>query len=172
MIGGLYENSVSRKYLSTTLPYYIDDMTWCVGRSNLSPKWKNVFIIFDSSIWILIISIFMLMALIFYYYAKKVRKDQEHLLWSILNALSLTINNFDYLQSRNPLKRIFIAISLFYGIHIGVAYRSSLINVLTSPRYEPQTEDLQTAIANNFSFTGNINILEFLDKSDEVDIQI
>lgn len=28
MIGGLYENQVSRKFLSSSIPYYQDDITW------------------------------------------------------------------------------------------------------------------------------------------------
>lgn len=47
MIGGLYENQVSRKILSSSIPFYQDDITWCVAKAGLAPKWMNVFIIFN-----------------------------------------------------------------------------------------------------------------------------
>lgn len=47
MIGGLYENQVSRKVLSSSIPFYQDDITWCVAKAGLAPKWMNVFIIFN-----------------------------------------------------------------------------------------------------------------------------
>ena len=40
MIGGLYDNDVSRKLLSTTIPYLGDEMTWCVRKSELAPNCK------------------------------------------------------------------------------------------------------------------------------------
>lgn len=51
MIGGLYDNKVSRKLLSTTIPYDSDEMTWCVQKSGLRPNWMNVFAIFDIMLW-------------------------------------------------------------------------------------------------------------------------
>jgi hypothetical protein len=38
MIGGLYDNEVSRKLLSSTIPYLGDEMTWCVRKSDLAPN--------------------------------------------------------------------------------------------------------------------------------------
>jgi hypothetical protein len=48
MVGGLYENQISRKLLSSSIPYYQDDITWCVAKAGLAPKWMNVFVIFNS----------------------------------------------------------------------------------------------------------------------------
>lgn len=168
MIGGLFENAISRHLLSSTLPYYLDDITWCVARANFAPKWMNIFFIFSTVVWILVIVIFLLMGLILYAFARRHRKSEEKLVWSILNAFSVTVNNFDYLQSGNFLFRFFMAISLFYGIHISAAYRSSLIKMLTSPRYETQVADIKAAAANGFQFKGNINVLMLLEKNDTV----
>lgn len=170
MIGGLFENHVSREHLSSTLPYYMDDLTWCVARADFAPKWMNIFYIFDIITWTIIIVVFILMGFILYIFARQHRKNDDRIVWSILNSFSLTINNFDYLQSNNFLYRLFIMVALFYGIHIGVAYRSALINMLTSPRYEPQVANIQTAVANNFTFKGNVNVLLFFDKEDNVSV--
>lgn len=50
MLGGLYENSISRKLVSSSIPYYQDDITWCVAKAGLAPTWLNVFIIFNSKL--------------------------------------------------------------------------------------------------------------------------
>jgi hypothetical protein len=47
-VGGLYENPISRKLVSSSIPYYQDDITWCVAKAGLAPTWLNVFIIFNS----------------------------------------------------------------------------------------------------------------------------
>lgn len=50
MIGGLFENNISRKLVSSSIPYYQDDITWVVATAGLAPKWLNVFIIFNSNL--------------------------------------------------------------------------------------------------------------------------
>jgi hypothetical protein len=142
-------------------------MTWCVARAEHTPKWLSIFIIFNSSTWLLIAIIFLLMTKISYLFANNIRQSNDNFLWSIFNTLSLTINNFDYMQSKRLFFRIFIAFSLYYGIHIGTAYRSLLIDVLTRPRYEKQVDNVRDALAKSYTFTGNINILNFTDQ-DEV----
>jgi hypothetical protein len=46
-VGGLYENPISRRLVSSSIPYYQDDITWCVAKAGLAPSWLNVFIIFN-----------------------------------------------------------------------------------------------------------------------------
>jgi hypothetical protein len=48
MVGGLYENKISRSLVSSSIPYYQDDITWCLKKAGLAPTWLNVFIIFNS----------------------------------------------------------------------------------------------------------------------------
>lgn len=50
MVGGMYENPISRKLVSSSIPYYQDDITWCVSKAGLAPTWLNVFIIFNSEL--------------------------------------------------------------------------------------------------------------------------
>jgi hypothetical protein len=52
MVGGLSENPISRKLVSSSIPYYQDDITWCVSKAGLAPTWLNVFIIFNSIFFI------------------------------------------------------------------------------------------------------------------------
>lgn len=48
MVGGLYENKISRSLVWSSIPYYQDDITWCLAKAGLAPTWLNVFIIFNS----------------------------------------------------------------------------------------------------------------------------
>lgn len=48
VVGGLYENHISRRLVSSSIPYYQDDITWCTHKARLAPTWLNVFIIFNS----------------------------------------------------------------------------------------------------------------------------
>jgi hypothetical protein len=48
LVGGLYENKISRSLVWSSIPYYQDDITWCLSKAGLAPTWLNVFIIFNS----------------------------------------------------------------------------------------------------------------------------
>lgn len=47
MVGGLYENPISRRHVHSSIPYFQDDITWCVSKAGFAPTWMNVFVIFN-----------------------------------------------------------------------------------------------------------------------------
>lgn len=87
MIGGVDEDSNSRKYLSSSIPYYQDDQTWCVATAKPQELWKNIFNLFPTFIWSLIILVVYLMAIILYYFIK-LDDRSENFAWMLLASLS------------------------------------------------------------------------------------
>lgn len=61
-----------------------------------------------------------------------------------------------------------MATFFFYGLHINTAYHSSLINVLTNPRYESQIDTIERAIQEGLKFYIAESSLAFLEKNDQV----
>lgn len=93
---------------------------------------------------------------------------KENAMWSFLMTLSMTISNYAHYWPNKNSMRIFVAAICLYGLNINAAYRSSLIKVLTEPRFEPQISTVHEALSNDFTFTGGENTLEFLAGGDEV----
>lgn len=164
----MYENKISRQLLSTSVPYFQDDITWCVATSTLAPTWLNVFVIFDSKIWITTFIVLCLTTAVLHYYTKLEDKPHDNVLWTFLQALRFTLAQSTTYFPEKLFIKLFLTAFLFYGLHISAAYSSSLIKVLTRPVYEDQISDIQSAIENKMTFMGGDNVFTFFEKDDEV----
>ncbi|XP_062546287.1 uncharacterized protein LOC134212439 [Armigeres subalbatus] len=168
MIGGLYENPISRKLLSSTIPYYQDDLTWCVPPARLAPKWPNVFIIFNIWIWMLAIGIIFVSAGVIAGFNFFEEGYPENYSWMLVQSLALSLGlSATYWPQRLSI-RLFLLVYMFYGMHWDVAHHSFLITVMTRPRFEKQISTAEAAIEKAFSFVGPENTLVFFDKPDHV----
>lgn len=68
--------------------------------------------------------------------------------------------------------KFFLAGMFFFGIHINTAYKSYLINVLTTPRNEEQINTVEKAIEAKLIFQLNENVVELLnEKKDPVNVK-
>lgn len=168
MIGGLYDNEVSRKLLSTTIPYDSDEMTWCVPTSGLAPNWMNVFAIFDIMLWFYAIVCMAMCTLIFFVSVKIENDRRENILWSLMITLCYSIGIPGHYNPRRLFIRFYIAFLLLYGMHFSAAYHSFLLSVLTTPRYEHQVATIHEAIAGDYQFTGGENLKAVFEGSDRV----
>ncbi|XP_055585201.1 uncharacterized protein LOC129738049 [Uranotaenia lowii] len=168
MIGGLYENPIGRKLLSSSIPYYQDDLTWCVPSARLAPKWMNVFIIFSIWIWLVTVVIIIVTAVILYAMNRigSDYRDHQNFSWMLLQSLALSLSIYAHWWPTRLTVQIFLLCYMFYGMHWSVAYHSFLITVLTRPRYEVQISSVEDAISNGFEFAGAENTLVHFDKPD------
>lgn len=168
MIGGLGETELTRKKLSSSIPYYTDDLTWCIAKAGLAPTWLNVFKIFDVSTWI-VIAVMLLLTTIVLHKFKKSDRNHENLGWSFLITLSMTISNPGHYQPNKFFIKIFFMTLAIYGMNFGAAYHSILISVLTSPRYDKQISSLNEILNNNFKISGGHHILTYFKENNEVE---
>uniref|UniRef100_A0A182YGJ7 Putative ionotropic receptor ligand binding domain-containing protein n=1 Tax=Anopheles stephensi TaxID=30069 RepID=A0A182YGJ7_ANOST len=168
MIGGLHENPISRKLLSATIPYYQDDLTWCVPTARHAPKWLNVFIIFNVWTWLIAIGIIFAAAGLLYRFNYVERLYRVNYTWMLLQSLAFSLSVYAHYWPRRVSIRLFLIGYMFYGLHWNAAYHSFLISVLTRPRYEPQISTIQQAIQAGFGFVGAENTLGHFDKPDAV----
>jgi hypothetical protein len=139
MIGGLYDNDVSRKLLSTTIPFDSDEITWCVARSGLAPNWMNVFAIFKASLWLNVIIFLFLCSIVLFFFIKNEKVRRDNFMWSFLITLCFSIGVYGHYEPKKGTLRIYVGCLLFYGIHFSSAYHSFLLSVLTTPRFDHQT---------------------------------
>lgn len=167
MIGGMDEDSNTRKYLSSSIPYYQDDQTWCVATAKPEELWRNIFNLFSTLVWSLIILVVCLMAIMLYFFIK-LDKKTENFMWMLLASLSVTMGISTTYDPKNTNTRIIFFIFLFYGLLFSTAFNSFLVGVLTNPRQKEQISDLPQAVASNLEFNGGTVTLEHIDAVDEV----
>ncbi|XP_058458991.1 uncharacterized protein LOC131435082 [Malaya genurostris] len=166
MIGGLYENPISRKLLSSSIPYYQDELTWCVPTARHAPKWLNVFIIFNIWTWLAAIFIVFVGAAVIYYFNRIEKKYPDNYTWMALQSLALSLSVYAHYWPSKFSTRCFLIGYMIYGLHWNAAYHSFLISVLTRPRFETQIGSVDDAIANGFQFVGAENSMVHFDKPD------
>ena len=127
MIGGLSENPISRKLLSASIPYYQDDITWCVPKARLAATWLNVFIIFGWSTWLAFVIVILFTSILIYRFNKIEGRYNENIFWSLLQSLAISLSSYAHYWPNRSFIQVFLLGYFFYGIHFNTAYRSSLI---------------------------------------------
>ncbi|XP_059611138.1 uncharacterized protein LOC132258050 [Phlebotomus argentipes] len=166
MIGGLTENSISRKMLSTSIPYFQDDITFCVGKAALAPHWMNVFAIFNLSIWLFTIVSLYVTGYLLRTFSRMDTAETGNIIWALLQTLAVTLYTYGSYNPRRFFARIYFCCLMIYGLHFNTAYASFLITVLTRPRYEVQVSSLPMAVAESYHFVGSENSLNYFTKDD------
>lgn len=167
MVGGMDEDSNTRKYLSSSIPYYQDDQTWCVANAKPEELWRNIFNLYSTLVWSLIILVLYLMALMLYFFIKLDYKS-ENFMWMLLASLSITLGLSTTYDPKNAKIRLIFFIFLFYGLLFSTAFNSFLVGVLTNPRQKEQVSNLHQAVTSNLQFNGGTVTLEHFDAKDEV----
>ncbi|KAL7026414.1 hypothetical protein ACKWTF_013904 [Chironomus riparius] len=168
MIGGLFENQISRKLLSSSIPYYQDDITWCVSKAGLQPIWLNVFIIFNYKTWIALILTLFITSAVLFIFVRIEGNYRENYAWAFLIMFSVSTGQYAHYQPIRFGLKIFFVGFFFFGLHISTAYHSYLINVLTNPRYLTQIDSLTDAMKTNMTFKAAENAKEFFQKNDSI----
>lgn len=164
MCGGFKADTKLNRSIQSTIPYAFDDVTWCVHTADLAPAWLNTFKTYSGGLWLAIgISIATSSFLLFLFIKLEQETRHQNLAWSCLNIFGTFISMFTVkYDPRMIYIRIFMAALLFAGINLWAAYTSSLISILTRPRYNKQVSTVPEAIAADMVFYGNINYFEYI----------
>lgn len=175
MVGGFFENSISRQIMSSSIPYYQDDLTWCVPNADLASNWTNVIGIFSFTTWMVTVIALLLSGLIILKFARREEhQNHENVSWSIMISFAYTMSNAAHFFPARINVMIFTSILMFYALHINIIYHSFLITVLTRPKYQPQIENQQMAVHAKMHFYGNEDTLAHFKgkKSDKISKEI
>lgn len=95
-------------------------------------------------------------------------KYRENYVWSLMTTMAMTTGQYGHYWPVKSYIKIFLAAVFIFGLHVNTAYSSSLIKVLTNPRYNDQINTVEEAIKAGLSFEVGENTVEFLKKDDAV----
>ncbi|KAK4878753.1 hypothetical protein RN001_011259 [Aquatica leii] len=122
------------------------------GGDTISPI-KTLFIIFKIEVWIMIIVSLGLTTLalwlIFSFDKKQFSIFKFADIW--FNVFLATIWGYFVAVPKNIKARYIIMCYLVYQIHIQTGFTSNLVNVLTTPQYEPGIQNLEELVKSNLS---------------------
>lgn len=164
LCGGFKTDPKLNRSVQSTNPYAFDDVTWCVRTAALAPAWLNTFKTYSGGLW-LAIGVSIATSSFFLFIFIKFEKETRHqnLAWSFLNIFGTFISMFTIKYDPRMIHiRIFMAALLFAGINLWAAYTSSLISILTNPRYNEQISTVPEAVEAGMVFYGNINYFEYI----------
>lgn len=147
------EDTFTRKHLSSTIPYYQDDQTWCVAVAKPEDLWRSFFHLFKPIEWIVIVAMIYLIAIILYFLSR-IDGRHENMHWTLLSSLSITLGLSTVYEPNKTNTRFMFVSFLFYGLIFSSSFHSFLVNVLTNPFQKPQVDNLFSAATLGFTYLG------------------
>lgn len=171
-IGDLHMNNLSNEHFTTSHPYFHDELTWCVQKSQTIPSWKKIFYLCnDPLVWIL------------------------HTIMNFSSVLLIfSLQRFEDLQPKWDWNRITLAGFAFF---LGVAYRfrpqifplrvyytfvvfgcmlysnvilSAIINIIWEPIYQHQVKSIKEVVDGSFEMVGDELALRHMIQNNEVSL--
>ncbi|XP_013102484.2 uncharacterized protein LOC106083778 [Stomoxys calcitrans] len=171
VIGGIDEDPSISQYVSSTIPYHQDDLTWCVAKARRSYNLFSFVATFDETAWILTL-IFILTVSFSITISRRFLKLRLHCLKSYLSTnmyimgviLSQAIN-----LPRIPTSlQICFGTTFFMGLIFSNVYQSFLISTLTTPKLSHQISHTEEIFANRMDVMGSVDNVRHLSKEGEV----
>lgn len=174
---GSFAATVMRNYYFDYVTYNIpESLTWCVPHAKNQKKWKKLLLVIPAELWFFTISIFLVVSICMWGLSNFENNDSSsYKIFSscIQNTFSIFVNMAVKVQPKSFPVRILFIIWVFFSLHFSALYQTSLISILTKPKYEQQVTTIYDIFENDLEMWFISNTKQyFLDKSDWVSIQI
>lgn len=171
ILGGIDEDPSISQFVSSTIAYYQDDLTWCVARAKRKYDLFNFVQSFHISTWLLICALILISSLNVYLAQK---------------LLNIRLINFDgffatflriigiILSQSTQLTRLPYSLQIAFGNTFFLAmifvniYQSFLVSTLTTPKSFYQISHLEEIYLNRMTVTGSAENVRHLNKDGEV----
>ncbi|XP_005180602.1 uncharacterized protein LOC101891574 [Musca domestica] len=170
VIGGIDEDPSISQYVSSTIPYLQDDLTWCVAKARRSHNLFNFMSTFDAKAWLLTLT-FILTASLSIAMSQKFLKLRLHIMKSYF-SINIYVMGVVLSQAVN-LPRIPTSLQLcfgttfFMGLIFSNVYQSFLISTLTTPKSSYQISHIEEIYANRMNVMGSVDNVRHLSKEGE-----
>lgn len=171
VIGGIDEDPIISQYVSSTIPYHQDDLTWCVAKAQRSYNLFSFMSTFEPKAWILTF-IFILTA------SLSVRMSQNYLKFYIKSFRNyFTVNMYimgTMLSQSISLRRLPTSLKLSFGaiffmsLIFSNVYQSFLVSTLTTPKSSYQISHTQEIFQRRMRVMGSVDNVRHLNKDGEV----
>lgn len=169
LIGGLDRDMRVEKLLWISIPYIMDDQTWCVATARPRDIWRNVFGIYTLFTWSALIAVIFLVATVIYAFMQLERRADNYV-WTLLIGMAAALGQTAAYEPWRASIRVFMCFLFLYGLVMTSSFSSFLISILTQPRYKTQIDSVRSAIQADVQFSGGEVALSHYLGTDEVNI--
>ncbi|EDX13067.1 GD18908 [Drosophila simulans] len=171
IVGGIDEDPSISQFVSSSIPYHQDELTWCVARAKRRHGFFNFVATFNADAGFLI-GIFVVTCSLVVWLAQRVSGFQLRNLNgyfpTCLRVLGILLNQAIPAQDFPITLRQLFALSFLMGFFFSNTYQSFLISTLTTPRSSYQIHTLQEIYSNKMTVMGTSEHVRHLNKDGEI----
>lgn len=164
VVGGIDEDPNLAQYISATLPYFQDELTWCVRKVGFDYDWFSFVYSFRLSTWTLIGVVLITVITFLYVYENKFRRKSTSFLTILFMIYGVLLNQNSGRISASLSVRIVIISYLSFSLIISNTFQGFLFGKLTLPRSPHQISTVYEMRVNELRITGSVGIISHLNK--------
>lgn len=148
----IHLNLKNKTVFSESIPYYYDDITWCVQLAKSRETYLNILYLLDSPMWILHFFFDILMGTIFFYLLRfdNVLKCYS---WNIILFMTIAMGQSVTLKPKNWIVRIFYFLMALYGLQWNAICCGVIISIIKKTRMAWQLDNIEDALYYDFNVT-------------------
>lgn len=167
-IGGLTNDISLKTEFVFTLPYYSDDITWCISRAKHIPLYLNAFrYVKDSELYVMGIFAVFAAIIIGFLLTTFEEKPIDYFEMSLI-GISVVSNSATYFQPKRPCNRFLYMLTCYIGLLLVNIFGAYYVVALTYPIFEDQLDSVNSLIENKFQLMGDAYVLEKISLQDVV----
>ncbi|CAD7006201.1 unnamed protein product [Ceratitis capitata] len=171
IIGGIDEDPSISRFVSSSIPYHQDDLTWCVARAKRKYNLFNFLQSFHISTWIFMLSFILVCSLNIFIAQKLLNIRLTHFggyLTTFVRILGIILSQSTQLLHLPTSLHITFGSTFFLALMFINVYQSFLVSTLTTPRSLYQISHLEEIYRNRMTVTGSVENVRHLNKDGEI----
>ena len=175
VVGGIDEDPSISQFVSSTIPYHQDDLTWCVAKAQNTLNLFNFLATFKVQVWLLTL-IFLLTASWSIFKSQKCLRLRYGILRSYFSINTYVMGSIlGQAVNLRPLPisvRVSFGTTFMMGFMFSNIYQSFLVSTLTTPKSLYQISHLSEIYENKMHIMGSVDNVRHLNKEGEVGVYV
>ncbi|XP_068152718.1 uncharacterized protein Ir87a [Drosophila tropicalis] len=171
IVGGIDEDPSISQFVSSSIPYHQDDLTWCVSKAKRNHGFFNFLASFQADSWFLFL-LFIVTSSFAILMAQRVSGNRLRNLNNypaiFIRMMGILVTQAMPNQKLTVVMRILFAGSFLTGFFFSNTYQSFLISTLTTPRSSHQIQTLSEIYSNRMIIMGSSENVRHLNKDGEI----
>lgn len=174
VVGGIDEDPSISQFVSSSIPYHQDDLTWCVAKAKRKYSLFSFLASFEPGTWFLV-ALFIFSSSLAIIISQRVLKIK----WTYLHGyISIIIRITGMILSQSihlrhlPLTLKICFFTIFYlALMFSNIYQSFLVSTLTTPKSSYQISHVQEIFEHRMTIMGSVENVRHLNREGEVSIK-
>ncbi|XP_036216383.2 uncharacterized protein Ir87a isoform X2 [Bactrocera oleae] len=171
ILGGIDEDPGISQFVSSSIAYHQDDLTWCVARAKRKYDLLNFLQSFHISTWLFTLAFILISSLNIYIVQKLLNIRLTYFggfFATVVRMLGIILSQSTQLTRLPNSLYITFGSTFFLAIMFVNVYQSFLVSTLTTPKSSYQISHLEEIYRNRMTVTGSVENVRHLNKDGEI----